>query len=209
MVELAARDVRRVRHRRRHHRRRRWLDRLVAPGARRARIARPASPDRDARGEPGLRRRAALRLRGRHARVGLLHRRRRAVRSRRARAAASRPRVDTVDVVQGYKIRRADNVARRVIGRVYHRFVAFTFGLEIRDTDCDFRLIRKSALDRITLDALDRCHLCRAGREAAGLGRAVRGGADPSLPARARAFAVLPLLERRAFPPRPRRALVQ
>jgi glycosyltransferase involved in cell wall biosynthesis len=59
---------------------------------------------------------------------------------------------DDVDVVNGYKIRRADNVARRVIGRVYHRFVAFMFGLEIRDTDCDFRLIRKSALDRITLE---------------------------------------------------------
>jgi glycosyltransferase involved in cell wall biosynthesis len=56
-----------------------------------------------------------------------------------------------VDVVQGYKIRRADNVARRVIGRIYHRFVSFAFGLEIRDTDCDFRLIRKAMLDRITL----------------------------------------------------------
>jgi glycosyltransferase involved in cell wall biosynthesis len=58
---------------------------------------------------------------------------------------------DDVDVVQGYKISRADNVARRVIGRVYHRFVAFAFRLKIRDTDCDFRLMRKSALDRITL----------------------------------------------------------
>jgi len=57
-----------------------------------------------------------------------------------------------VDVVQGYKIRRADNLARRIIGRVYHRFVAFMFGLKIRDTDCDFRLIRSSMLDRITLE---------------------------------------------------------
>ena len=56
-----------------------------------------------------------------------------------------------VDVVQGYKIRRADNLTRRVIGRVYHRFVAFMFGLKIRDTDCDFRLIRASKLDEITL----------------------------------------------------------
>jgi glycosyltransferase involved in cell wall biosynthesis len=56
-----------------------------------------------------------------------------------------------VDVVQGYKIRRADNVVRRVIGRVYHRFVALMFGLKIRDTDCDFRLIRRSTLDRVEL----------------------------------------------------------
>jgi glycosyltransferase involved in cell wall biosynthesis len=58
---------------------------------------------------------------------------------------------DDVDVVQGYKLRRADNLARRIIGRVYHRFVALAFGLRIRDTDCDFRLIRKAALDRVTL----------------------------------------------------------
>ena len=57
-----------------------------------------------------------------------------------------------VDVVQGWKIRRADNVVRRVIGRVYHRSVSLMFGLKIRDTDCDFRLIRRAVLDRITLE---------------------------------------------------------
>lgn len=57
----------------------------------------------------------------------------------------------TVDVVQGYKIRRADNLARRVIGRVYHRGVALMFGLHIRDTDCDFRLIRAATLDTVEL----------------------------------------------------------
>jgi glycosyltransferase involved in cell wall biosynthesis len=58
---------------------------------------------------------------------------------------------DDVDVVQGYKLRRADGVVRTVIGRVYHRFVKLCFGLKIRDTDCDFRLIRRAALDRVTL----------------------------------------------------------
>jgi glycosyltransferase involved in cell wall biosynthesis len=58
---------------------------------------------------------------------------------------------DGVDVVQGYKLRRADGLVRAVIGRVYHRVVKLMFGLQIRDTDCDFRLIRRSALDRITL----------------------------------------------------------
>jgi glycosyltransferase involved in cell wall biosynthesis len=57
-----------------------------------------------------------------------------------------------VDVVQGYKLRRADGVLRRVIGRVYHQFVARVFGLRIRDTDCDFRLIRRSALDEVELE---------------------------------------------------------
>ena len=58
---------------------------------------------------------------------------------------------DEVDVVQGYKISRADNLTRRIIGRVYHRFVALMFGLRIRDTDCDFRLMRRSALDPLEL----------------------------------------------------------
>ena len=58
---------------------------------------------------------------------------------------------DGVDVVQGYKTRRADHWIRRVIGRVYHHGVKLLFGLRIRDTDCDFRLVRRSALDRISL----------------------------------------------------------
>ena len=62
-------------------------------------------------------------------------------------AAAS----DDVDVVQGFKLQRGDSISRRIIGRCYHRFVSVAFGLRIRDTDCDFRLIRKSALERIEL----------------------------------------------------------
>ena len=58
---------------------------------------------------------------------------------------------DDVDVVQGYKIGRADGPVRAVIGRVYHRFVKFFFRLQIRDTDCDFRLIRHATLDRVEL----------------------------------------------------------
>ena len=56
-----------------------------------------------------------------------------------------------VDVVQGYKLSRSDNLARRFIGRVYHHVVSRLFGLGVRDTDCDFRLIRRSALERIEL----------------------------------------------------------
>ena len=62
--------------------------------------------------------------------------------------AALRP---DVDVVQGYKIARNDPVFRKIIGRIYHWTVKIAFGLPIRDTDCDFRLIRKSALARFTL----------------------------------------------------------
>ncbi|HET8630797.1 MAG TPA: glycosyltransferase family 2 protein, partial [Thermomicrobiales bacterium] len=58
-----------------------------------------------------------------------------------------------VDIVQGYKIERHDPIFRIIIGRVYHWGVKLLFGLRVRDTDCDFRLIRKSALDRIELES--------------------------------------------------------
>ena len=99
---------------------------------------------------------------------------------------------DDVDVVQGYKLRRADGVLRRVIGRMYHRFVAFFFGLRIRDTDCDFRLIRQSSLQEIELVLHDRRDLRRARAEAAGLRRAVHRSRRAPLPACVRQVGVLP-----------------
>jgi glycosyltransferase involved in cell wall biosynthesis len=62
--------------------------------------------------------------------------------------AAVRP--DT-DVAQGYKIGRGDPWHRKVIGRVYHHVVKVLFRLHVRDTDCDFRLIRHDLLRRVTL----------------------------------------------------------
>ena len=53
---------------------------------------------------------------------------------------------DDVDVVQGYKRGRGDPWHRRIIGRVYHHVVKHLFGLPIRDTDCDFRLFRRSLI---------------------------------------------------------------
>ena len=58
---------------------------------------------------------------------------------------------DSVDVVQGYKVTRHDPLHRIVIGRIYHWIVKTAFGLPLRDVDCDFRLMRRSIFDRITL----------------------------------------------------------
>jgi glycosyltransferase involved in cell wall biosynthesis len=57
------------------------------------------------------------------------------------------------DVAQGYKIARQDPLHRVVIGRLYHLVVRTAFGLRVRDVDCDFRLIRRSALDGVELTA--------------------------------------------------------
>jgi len=56
-----------------------------------------------------------------------------------------------VDIVNGFKISRSDPLHRLIIGRIYHLTVKFLFGLKISDTDCDFRLIRRSCFEDIEL----------------------------------------------------------
>ena len=56
-----------------------------------------------------------------------------------------------VDVVQGYKANRADNATRARVGRLYHFLVSHLFGLRIRDTNCDFRLIRRGLFQQVRL----------------------------------------------------------
>ena len=56
-----------------------------------------------------------------------------------------------VDIVQGFKLSRGDSWYRKLIGRTYHHTVRVLFRLRVRDTDCDFRLIRRSLLDRVEL----------------------------------------------------------
>ncbi len=55
------------------------------------------------------------------------------------------------DVVQGFKMGRGDPLYRKVIGRVYHHTVKRLFNLHVRDTDCDFRLIRHDLVRRVPL----------------------------------------------------------
>jgi glycosyltransferase involved in cell wall biosynthesis len=58
---------------------------------------------------------------------------------------------DGADLVNGYKISRSDPLHRVVIGRLYHLFVRWAFGLQTRDVDCDFRLIRRRVFDVVEL----------------------------------------------------------
>jgi glycosyltransferase involved in cell wall biosynthesis len=60
---------------------------------------------------------------------------------------------DGVDVVNGYKTIRRDTWYRILLGRLYHSTVRRLFGFRLRDVDCDFRLIRRTALQKITLDS--------------------------------------------------------
>jgi len=56
-----------------------------------------------------------------------------------------------VDVVNGYKRARGDGARRKVVGAVYNQLAHLLFRLPVRDVDCDFRLMRRSALGRVRL----------------------------------------------------------
>lgn len=58
-----------------------------------------------------------------------------------------------VDVVNGYKLKRQDPLHRIIIGFIYQYFIKLIFNLKIKDVDCDFRLIRKEALEAINLES--------------------------------------------------------
>src|ERR1044071_7454487 len=54
-----------------------------------------------------------------------------------------------VDIVNGYKIKRADSLQRKALGAAYNRLAHLLFSIPIRDVDCDFRLIRRCAVERV------------------------------------------------------------
>lgn len=56
-----------------------------------------------------------------------------------------------VDIVNGYKIKRADSLQRKALGAFYNRLAHLLFSIPIRDVDCDFRLIRRRAVERVEL----------------------------------------------------------
>jgi glycosyltransferase involved in cell wall biosynthesis len=60
---------------------------------------------------------------------------------------------DAVDIVNGYKVKRADSRRRIILGTIYNRVARLFFSLPIRDVDCDFRLIRRRAIQQVQLSS--------------------------------------------------------
>jgi glycosyltransferase involved in cell wall biosynthesis len=58
-----------------------------------------------------------------------------------------------IDLVNGYKIQRADAWYRRWLGTMYLIAMKRLFGLSIRDVDCDFRLFRRYIFEKISLES--------------------------------------------------------
>lgn len=59
---------------------------------------------------------------------------------------------DQVDVVNGFKIKRADGLTRKIAGALYNQSARVAFGVPVRDIDCDFRLLRGKYLQNIELE---------------------------------------------------------
>ena len=60
---------------------------------------------------------------------------------------------DQIDFINGWKIERHDPWHRIVIGRLYQYLIKFSFGLRLKDVDCDFRLMRRAVFDKVSLTA--------------------------------------------------------
>lgn len=60
-----------------------------------------------------------------------------------------------IDVVNGYKRSREDAWYRKLVGGIYQKLARVAFDLPIRDVDCDFRLLRRVALQDIALESSD------------------------------------------------------
>lgn len=58
-----------------------------------------------------------------------------------------------VDLINGYKIKRRDPFIRIAIGYAYQHFIKWLFGLQLRDVDCDFRLMRREIFDVVKLES--------------------------------------------------------
>ena len=59
----------------------------------------------------------------------------------------------SLGLVNGYKIKRHDPLYRIVVGKTYNAFVRLVFRLQVRDVDCDFRLIRRALLQQARLES--------------------------------------------------------
>jgi len=55
------------------------------------------------------------------------------------------------DLIAGYRIDRADPVARRLAAHAWNLLMRRTFGVSVRDVDCAFKLIRGDALRALDL----------------------------------------------------------
>lgn len=61
------------------------------------------------------------------------------------------PLMNGCDMVAGFRIKREDNIVRRLHSKVYNRFTSLYLGLNLRDINCSFKLFKREIIDMIDL----------------------------------------------------------
>jgi glycosyltransferase involved in cell wall biosynthesis len=59
------------------------------------------------------------------------------------------PYADQFDAIVGYRIHRSDRTIRKLNQALWSRLVRVALGVDSRDVDCAFKLVRRTSLDRI------------------------------------------------------------
>ncbi len=62
------------------------------------------------------------------------------------------PHIDKYDLLIGYRIKRQDNVFRKLNAFIWKLWMWFLFGLWVKDIDCAFKVIKKYVIDDIELE---------------------------------------------------------
>jgi len=62
------------------------------------------------------------------------------------------PLMSQYEIVTGFRVYRYDSVLRCIASWIYNRLVGVLFRLRVRDVDCAFKLFRREALEKITLE---------------------------------------------------------
>ena len=63
-------------------------------------------------------------------------------------------RLDKGDLITGFRIHRRDPLTRRLYGLLWGNLVNVLFGLNIRDVNCAFKLVKRSVIDRVKLSSI-------------------------------------------------------
>jgi len=63
------------------------------------------------------------------------------------------PYTQEYDFINGNISKRMDPIYRIILGRIYQFWLDIFFGRKLRYVNCDFRLIKKSIIDQITIDS--------------------------------------------------------
>jgi glycosyltransferase involved in cell wall biosynthesis len=62
------------------------------------------------------------------------------------------PLMGQYDIVTGFRVYRYDTVLRSMISWLWNRLVGLLFRVRVRDVDCAFKLFRREALEKITVE---------------------------------------------------------